>query len=132
VIVKKQVKFSQISGVCSNITVEDLRTLNPHYRRDIIPANYSLRLPSQNITEFIELEDSIYASAPTAPVSPVVAKQKPKAASSAASGRRTVTVKSGESLSVIAKRNGTTVAKIRKLNGLKGNMIRPGQKLRVR
>jgi membrane-bound lytic murein transglycosylase D len=132
VIVKKQVKFSQISGVCSNITVEDLRTLNPHYRRDIIPANYSLRLPSQNITEFIELEDSIYASAPTAPVSPVVAKQNPKAASSAASGRRTVTVKSGESLSVIAKRNGTTVAKIRKLNGLKGNMIRPGQKLRVR
>ena len=44
----------------------------------------------------------------------------------------TVTVKSGESLSVIAKRNGTTVAKLRSLNGLKGNMIRPGQKLRVR
>ena len=32
----------------------------------------------------------------------------------------------------IAKKNGTTVAKLKKLNGLKGTNIRAGKKLRVR
>lgn len=41
-------------------------------------------------------------------------------------------VKKGESLSVIAKRNGTTVAAIKRLNRLKSDRIRVGQKLRVR
>ena len=130
IVVQKQVKFSQIAGVCSNISVEDLRALNPQFRRDVIPADYAIRLPITNVEEFIQFEDSIYASGvevkPMAPV-PVAPK-----ATKASSSRKTVTVKSGESLSVIAKRNGATVAKIRRLNGLKGNMIRPGQKLRVR
>ena len=129
IVVQKQVKFSQIAGVCSNISVEDLRALNPQFRRDIIPADYAIRLPITNIEEFIQFEDSIYASGvEVKPMAPVPAPKASKTSSS----RKTVTVKSGESLSVIAKRNGTTVAKIRRLNGLKGNMIRPGQKLRVR
>ena len=130
IVVQKQVKFSQIAGVCSNISVEDLRALNPQFRRDVIPADYAIRLPITNVEEFIQFEDSIYASGgevkPMAPV-PVAPK-----ATKASSSRKTVTVRSGESLSVIAKRNGTTVAKLRSLNGIKGNMIRPGQKLRVR
>lgn len=130
IVVQKQVKFSQIAGVCSNISVEDLRALNPQFRRDVIPADYAIRLPITNVEEFIQFEDSIYASGvEVKPMAPVpVAPKTTKTSSS----RKTVTVKSGESLSVIAKRNGTTVAKIRRLNGLKGNMIRPGQKLRVR
>ena len=129
IVVQKQVKFSQIAGVCSNISVEDLRALNPQFRRDVIPADYAIRLPITNIEEFIQFEDSIYASGvEVKPMAPVPAPKASKTSSS----RKTVTVKSGESLSVIAKRNGTTVAKIRRLNGLKGNMIRPGQKLRVR
>ncbi|MFN0097375.1 MAG: LysM peptidoglycan-binding domain-containing protein [Gemmatimonadaceae bacterium] len=47
-----------------------------------------------------------------------------------ASGRHVV--KKGESLSVIAKRNGTSVAAIKRMNGLKSDRIRVGQKLRVR
>lgn len=130
IVVQKQVRFSQIAGVCSNISVEDLRALNPQFRRDVIPADYAIRLPITNVEEFIQFEDSIYASGvEVKPMAPVPAAPKTTKASSS---RKTVTVKSGESLSVIAKRNGTTVAKIRRLNGLKGNMIRPGQKLRVR
>ena len=130
IVVQKQVKFSQIAGVCSNISVEDLRALNPLFRRDVIPADYAIRLPITNVEEFIQFEDSIYASGvEVKPMAPVPTAPKTTKASSS---RKTVTVKSGESLSVIAKRNGTTVAKIRRLNGLKGNMIRPGQKLRVR
>lgn len=41
-------------------------------------------------------------------------------------------VKAGESLSVIARRNGTTVAAIKRLNRLKTDRIRIGQRLRVR
>jgi membrane-bound lytic murein transglycosylase D len=43
-----------------------------------------------------------------------------------------VTIQRGQTLSQIAKRNGTTVAKLRKLNGIKGNNIRAGKKLRVK
>jgi D-gamma-glutamyl-meso-diaminopimelic acid endopeptidase CwlS len=39
------------------------------------------------------------------------------------------TVKPGDSLYVIAKRNGVSVDQIRSWNGLKNDMIRPGQKL---
>ena len=35
-------------------------------------------------------------------------------------------------VSEIAKRNGTTVAKLKKLNGIKGNNIQAGKKIRVR
>ncbi|OYP61605.1 hypothetical protein CIK98_14745 [Prevotella sp. P2-180] len=38
----------------------------------------------------------------------------------------------GQTLSEIAKKNHTTVAKLRKLNGIKGSNIRAGKKLRVR
>ncbi len=42
------------------------------------------------------------------------------------------TVKKGESLSTIAQKHGTTVAKLKKLNKLKGTVVRPKQKIRVR
>lgn len=40
-------------------------------------------------------------------------------------------VKSGENLTVIAKKYGTTVAELKKTNNLKGDDIRPGQTLKV-
>lgn len=45
---------------------------------------------------------------------------------------RTHVVRRGESLSVIARRNGITVSRLKSLNGLKGDRIIVGQKLRVR
>lgn len=44
----------------------------------------------------------------------------------------TITVKRGDNLGKIARRNGTTVAKIKQLNGLSNDNIKAGQKLRVR
>ena len=42
-------------------------------------------------------------------------------------------VRTGDTLSRIAKRNGTTISKLCKLNGLReSSVIRPGQKLRIR
>lgn len=52
-------------------------------------------------------------------------KSKPKPTST------TYTVKKGDTLSGIASRNGSTVAKIRSANGISGSMIHPGQKLKI-
>lgn len=43
-----------------------------------------------------------------------------------------VTVRDGDSLERIAKRNGTTVQKLRKLNNIKGSIINTGKKIRVK
>ncbi len=47
-------------------------------------------------------------------------------------GDKSVTIKSGDTLSEIAQRNHTTVAKLRKLNKISGNNIRAGKKLKVK
>ena len=57
-------------------------------------------------------------------------RSKRKAKSKAAT--KTTTVRQGDTLSQIAARNGTTVKKLRQLNGIKGNLINVGQKIRVK
>lgn len=59
-------------------------------------------------------------------------KTNKKAKSKKKSGPVNVTVKKGENLTKIAKRNGLTVAELKKLNNIKGNSIKAGQKLRVK
>lgn len=48
------------------------------------------------------------------------------------STQRIHVVKRGESLSVIARRNGITLARLKSINGLKSDKVMAGQKLRVR
>jgi membrane-bound lytic murein transglycosylase D len=48
------------------------------------------------------------------------------------SGQKSITIRQGDNLGAIAARNGTTVEKLRKLNNLKGDRIRAGNKLRVK
>lgn len=61
VIVLHEVTFAQIASKC-NVTVDELRAINPQYRKDIIPANYTLRLPAGSIEDFLLYEDSIYGT----------------------------------------------------------------------
>ena len=148
VMVSRNVHLEQIAAVC-NIDIEQLRTLNPAYRRDIVPGATKMsavRLPQTDVGKFIDLEDSIYAynaevlfsKRATVEVNDDVPTYTRKSSTkrsrkSARSSRgRSVTVKSGQTLSEIAKRNGTTVAKLKRLNGIKGSNIRAGKKLRVR
>lgn len=67
-----------------------------------------------------------------ASVSPQKSTKRNDRQSRRRSRRKTVVARSGDNLSVIAKRNGTTVSKIKRLNGLKSDRIRAGQRLRVR
>lgn len=148
VMVSRNVHLEQIAAVC-NIDIEQLRTLNPAYRRDIVPGATKMsavRLPHTEVGKFIDLEDSIYAynaevlfskratvevndDVPTYTRKSSTKRSRKKASRSRG---RSVTVKSGQTLSEIAKRNGTTVAKLKRLNGIKGSNIRAGKKLRVR
>ena len=162
VVVQREVNFSQIASKC-NVTVDELRAINPQYRKDVIPADYVLRLPAGAVEEFLLKEDSIYGVNPAnsmaltgtrrAITDDVEAAQPVETQARQTSSRyssrnsrstrgrsrsrsrqasQSVSVKSGDTLSAIAKRNGTTVAKIRQLNGIKGDVIRPGQKVRVK
>ena len=63
VVVQRNVKFSQIAAKC-NLTVDELRALNPQYRQDIVPADYALCLPAGSVEDFILNEDSIYGLSP--------------------------------------------------------------------
>ena len=61
VFVDKMVHFEQISEFL-DIPIEQLRMLNPQYRRDIVPGNVgamSLRLPVQQLYTFIDNQDTI-------------------------------------------------------------------------
>ena len=59
--INKRVHFKQIADVL-NLPVEEIRVLNPQYRKDIIPGDvrpYSLVLPSMQVYSYIMSEDSI-------------------------------------------------------------------------
>lgn len=63
VYVKNRVHFQQIADVL-NIPVEEIRMLNPQYRKDIIPGNnhpYPLTLPKQQCLSYLMSEDAIIA-----------------------------------------------------------------------
>ncbi|MDD6517682.1 MAG: transglycosylase SLT domain-containing protein [Prevotella sp.] len=193
VMVDRDIHFEQIAHVL-NISIDELEDLNPQYRRGLVNGHSelsSLRLPASLISQFIDMEDSIYAfnakdykpkrsevevndnatylvkknQVERVPAKPEQDKttdsksdndnlqekasssrSRSKSSRSTSSRRSTkksrskkskeqtkhVTVKSGDTLSEIAERNGTTVKKLRQLNGIKGSSIVTGKKIRVK
>ena len=131
--IHKDLHLKQVAGVC-NIDIEQLRSLNPQYKKDLIPGNsrvYALRLPNNMATTFIEREDSIYAY----DAKKYLTKRKTVAVSDGSSntkGAKYHKIKSGETLGGIAARYGVSVKQLRSLNGIKGNNIRAGRSIRVR
>lgn len=146
IMVHRNVHFEQIAAVCG-IGLDELRALNPAYRRDVIPGATELsclRLPQTEIGKFIDNEDSIYnyKSEELLSKRKVVAVNQAKPASARPKARSTrsrsrsrsryITIRSGQTLSHIAKKYGTTVSRLKRLNGLRGTSIRAGKRLRVR
>ncbi len=171
IVVNRDVHFKQIAAV-TGIRIEELRSLNPQYRRDIVNGSTQpsvIRLPQTYVNAFLDREDSIYnyeaatlltkrtvvevtaddvkedvvaKSQTVAPRTHQATHGRTRAVSqsrnrrggkTASRGRsQSVTVKSGQTLSQIAKKNNTTVEKLKRLNGIKGNNIRAGKKLKVK
>ncbi len=152
IIVSRDVHLKQIAEVCG-VDIDELRTLNPQYRRDVVNGSNKpsvIRMPATITNTFIANEDSIYKyQAETlftrrslvevdnsSKVSSSKSSTKKKSSSKKRRSRRTrvkrVTIRQGDTLSEIAERNHTTVKKLRQLNGIRGNNIRAGKKIRVR
>lgn len=150
IMVERNMLFTYVSKY-TGVDMGELRTLNPQYRADMIPGqdgSYPLCLPTDKMNDLIHWADTIFAlsedslghrttavsqaqvSTDEEEVSPV-AKQKPakKKRSDAPVYHK---VRKGENLTKIANRYGTTVQKIKKLNNIKGDKIRDGQRLRVK
>lgn len=161
VMVNRDVHFEQISHIL-NVDINQLKELNPRYRRNIINGKSelaSLRLPSSLVNQFIDNEDDIYAydtedllnKRTEVEVNNIIPsyssdyksysgnKRRSRGKGTYNKGRnkkssrgKSITIKSGDTLSEIAARNHTTVSKLRKLNKIKGNNIRAGKKIKVK
>ena len=62
VMISKDIHLEQIAAVVGT-DLDMLRSLNPEFRRDIIPGNtkpYAVRMPIADIGKYIDLEDSVY------------------------------------------------------------------------
>ncbi len=139
----RKVHFEQIADVMG-ISLDELRTLNPQYRKDVIPGHirpYSLVLPSLQAYAYIANEDSIinhnaerYASRDV--VEPATgATVQGSDASGEYIDETTVKyhkVRKGETLSSIARRYGVTTSALRSSNNLgRKSGVRVGQSLKI-
>lgn len=124
----------------TEVSEEELRTLNPQYRADYIPASsgqYTLCLPTNKMPLFIANQDSIYAysqdslSRRPLAVEPVRVKGQKGKGAKGGEGRYH-TVKKGETLSSLSRTYGISVSRLKQLNGLKRDQINVGQRLRVK
>ncbi|HAM97392.1 MAG TPA: lytic transglycosylase [Marinilabiliales bacterium] len=139
VIVNKQVHLEQISQVMG-IPMAELRSLNPQFRRDIVPGQnkpYSIRFPYEQTTRFIELQDSIFAYKDSIYFNPEALSKAPEyntyqAGPPSKDHRKlTYTVQSGDNLGYIAAWYNVKVADLRYWNNISRNTIRGGQKLAI-
>jgi len=136
-LITEKLHFQQISSVI-DISIDELKALNPQYKRNIIPQsedNMYLVLPVEYAVAFELMKDSIYKyNAEQYFSSPSISYSKTEQATSkTGSGIPKIhVIKSGESLSIIAKKYHTTVSELAKLNKINANAtIHPGKKLIV-
>jgi membrane-bound lytic murein transglycosylase D len=133
--INKDLHLQQVASVCK-IDIEQLRSLNPQFKKDIIPGNskaYALQLPNNTANIFIEREDSIYAYE----AKKYLNKRRTVAVSEAstpknAKGAKYHKIRKGETLGGIARKYGVSVRQLRDLNGIRGNNITAGKNLRIR
>ena len=105
--------------------------INPEHMVDF--SNFTLK--DDNEMFYLTRNDfkpTYNSKSPTVKSSSSRSLAKAKTRSTRSGKSSSVTVKKGETLSQIAKRNGTTVKKLCQLNGIKNNKIKAGQKLKVK
>jgi membrane-bound lytic murein transglycosylase D len=139
IMVADKVHLEQISKVMG-ISLDEIRSLNPQYRRDIIPGQskqYALRLPFEKVTCYIELEDSIMHYKDSVYFNPAAMSKAPEYNTyvpGPPKGNYTklvYSVKSGDNLGFISCWYNVNVSDLKYWNGIYRNNIRSGQKLVV-
>ena len=141
VMVNDYLHFDQISAKL-HIEKEQLRALNPMYRRDVIPAKaskpYPLVLPNDVILDFVDLDTAIFAfernkyfpnntlmnptTSNSSYFTPVDIKGKAKVV---------YTVKAGDNVGFISSWFHVRASDLRYWNNIRRDIIRVGQKLAI-
>ena len=105
-----------------NVRLDAIRKLNPSIKKDVVRIGQKIKLPGKI--------DVGVQSAPKA-----AAKAKPAAAKKAfvayKGETKDYTVKSGDTLGLIAYRNGINIRQLKDLNSLSSDKLRVGQKLKI-
>ncbi len=121
----------------TGVARQDMLDMNPTFKRGVVPdleQPVSIYLPKDAAGIMVANEEtimydymSVMAAAPREEMAAAVSQAKPQAQPV----KQTHTVRSGESLGIIARKYGVTVRDIKHWNGLRSDMIRSGQRLVV-
>ncbi|MDO4163318.1 MAG: transglycosylase SLT domain-containing protein [Bacteroides sp.] len=138
--VSRNLHFQQIADICG-IDMDEIKSLNPQYKKSIIPGDnkpQTLRLPVSEISTFIDRQDTIYAHRSAE----LFRNRRTVAAANTRSSSRSkgstpqgdVTyhkIRNGETLSVIARKYGVTVKQIQNWNNMRNTRISAGKRLKI-
>lgn len=142
VCIRKELHLRQVSKVL-DIPMNILRELNPQYKHDILPAGPKiciLNLPVSYGDKFRLYKDSIFRfsdSVVMASRQPTIifpgTSYYPRNESSNVSGKSQIyhTVRSGETLGLIAAKYHVTITDIKAWNHMKSDFLRVGQQLLI-
>lgn len=132
--VNKMLHLQQVSEVLQ-VDLEQLRALNPQYKRDIVPGNTGdavLKLPASDTYAFVDKEDSIYQYR-VEEFLPSYLVTISGGSTSGVATREQVThiVLKNENIYTIANRYGVTPQEIKKWNRLSSNRLARGKRLKL-
>lgn len=119
--------FSSVSRKY-NVSVEEIQNANPGV--DGLKIGQIINVPASSGTAITPDTERKESSGKTAP-SAIVTTPKKASTPASASGQKTHTVAKGETLYRISKMYAMTVDELKAMNGLTGNEISLGQKLKV-
>ncbi len=123
--INKKVALKDIASII-NLPVETIKTLNPQFRRAIVPGHiepYKVRLPFLS-TMVLEAKQGELKELDTIKYTKLSKKGNVRY-----SGRKVYKVRGGDTLSSIAHRYRISVSKLKRRNHLRSSRIRVGQRL---
>ena len=139
IILNSYVNFEQIAANL-DIPVQEIRQLNPQYKRDVIPAKadkpYVLKLPIDKISPFLDNQTQIFAYNrdkyfPNNQIA--IIKEVYGRSNYNTEGKKkiTYTVQRGDNPGEIAGRFRISTSNLCEWNNIRHNMIRAGQRLTI-
>ena len=141
IMIRDNLHLDQVAHVM-DLPKKMLRDINPQYKWDIIPGKekpYTLRIPVEYSTRFIELQDSIFAWRDSVYFDPGKMTKSPSYYTSKYVPRPpspgmeklTYTIKSGDNLGYISEWYHVRLSDLKYWNNIYGTTIRSGRKLIV-
>lgn len=126
--------FEQVSSTIKT-PIDVIRSLNPQYKLDIVPAvskTYTLTLPRTDLSNYLVLQDTIMAKDTLYLAQYLKPTKADPSKMEFSIESYTYTVKKGDVLGAIARREGVTVKQLMQWNNIKdASKLRIGQKLEI-